>query len=67
MITELNVHALYRLPETDRVSKESAPPPSRRSIPARDAGIRPAQGILYGVLIGSLLWSALILGSVILW
>jgi hypothetical protein len=67
MITESNVHALYRVSETERAPKEIAPPPSRRNVPTRDAGMRPAQGILYGVLIGSLLWSVLILGGVLLW
>jgi hypothetical protein len=67
MITESNVHALYRVAETERVPSKIAPLPSRRSASARDAGMKPAKGILYGVLVGSLLWSALILGGVLLW
>lgn len=67
MAIETKVQVPYHAPEPVRVPQEKDLPPAGSGAPARDAGIGPSQGILYGVLIGSLLWSALILLGVVLW
>ena len=64
MATETKVQVPYLVPEPVRFPKKNAlPPPSRSG----DASIAPSQGVLYGVLIGSVLWAALILLGVVLW
>lgn len=64
MAIETNVQVPYYGRRPVRVPKEK---PARSDARTGDAGIRPSEGILYGVLIGSLLWSTLILLGVVLW
>ena len=64
MAIETNVQVPYYGRRPVRVPKEK---PARSSARAGNASIGPSEGILYGVLIGGLLWSTLILLGVALW
>ena len=67
MAIEAKARAPFHVRGLVRTPKENDCPPAWSGTPARDDGIRSSQGILHGVLIGSLLWVGLILLGVVLW